>query len=247
MKRIMVGLLFVLSCALLRAQSGNLNIYWIDVEGGAATLIVSPTGESLLVDTGNPAPDNRDAKRIFQATQQAGIRKIDYLLTTHFHGDHIGGAPALAKMIPIEHFLDHGDSIEAQDPRGGPIWEAYKTLAAGKRTTMHAGDKLPVKGLDAVVVSADGHAIASPVNGGGPNPLCQNAEVPKRDTTENQRSVGILLTFGKFKFVDLGDLTRDIEMELACPVNKLGTITLFQATHTVFSTIFQARRRTCWQ
>jgi beta-lactamase superfamily II metal-dependent hydrolase len=223
-----------LASVTLHAQSGNLNIYWIDVEGGASTLIVAPTGESLLVDTGNPTPDDRDARRIYQATQQAGLKKIDYLLITHFHGDHIGGAPALAKMIPIEHFLDHGDSIEAQDPRSGPAWEAYKALAAGKRTTMHPGDKLPVKGLDGIVVSANGQAIAAPINHGAANPLCQNAEVPKRDTTENERSVGFLLTYGKFKFLDLGDLTRDIEMELACPVNKLGTVNLFQATHHGF-------------
>lgn len=232
MNRILVALVFW--CAALHAQSGNLNIYWIDVEGGAATLIVSPSGQSLLVDTGNPAPDNRDAKRIFEATKQAGIKKIDYVLTTHFHGDHVGGAPALAKMIPIEHFLDHGDSVETEDPRAAALWEAYKTLAAGKRTTMHPGDKLPVAGLDAIVVSANAQAIQNPINGGGPNPLCQGAAIPKRDTTENERSVGFLLTFGKFKFLDLGDLTRDIEMELACPVNKLGTVTLFQATHHGF-------------
>ena len=175
MKPILAGLLLVLGCAALRAQSGNLNIYWIDVEGGGATLIVSPAGESLLVDTGNPTPDDRDAKRIFEAAQQAGIKKIDYLLITHFHGDHVGGAPALAKMIPIEHFLDHGDSIEAADPRSGGPWAAYKTLAQGKRTTMHPGDKLPVKGLDAIVVAANAEAIKNPINGGGPNPLCQNA------------------------------------------------------------------------
>src|SRR5450755_2951133 len=145
MKRILFGFLLVLGCMALQAQSGNLNIYWVDVEGGGATLIVTPEGQSLLVDTGNPTPDDRDAKRIFAATQTAGLKKIDYLLITHFHGDHVGGAPALAKLIPIEHFLDHGDSIEAADPRSGPAWQAYKTLAAGKRTTVHPGDKLPFK------------------------------------------------------------------------------------------------------
>jgi competence protein ComEC len=195
---------------------------------------VTPSGQSLLVDTGNPAPDDRDAKRIFQTAQQAGLNKIDYLIITHFHGDHAGGAPALAKMIPIEHYLDHGDSIEAGDQRSGPAWEAYKALAAGKRTTLKPGDKLPLKGVDAVVVAANAQTIASPLNGGGPNPLCANAPRPDRDKTENERSVGFLLTYGKFKFLDLGDLTRDIEMELACPVNKLGTVTLFQATHHGF-------------
>jgi competence protein ComEC len=231
MYRILAGLF--ISCALLCAQSGNLNIYWIDVEGGGSTLIVTPAGQSLLVDTGNPSPVDRDAKRIFEATKQAGISKIDYLLTTHFHGDHVGGAPALAKMIPIEHFLDHGDSVETGG-RGGPIWEAYKTLSAGNRTILKPGDKLPIKGLEAIVVSSNGEVIAKPINKGGPNPLCKDVAKPEHDATENERSAGILLTYGKFKFLDLGDLTRDMEMELACPVNKLGTVTLFQASHHGF-------------
>ena len=228
-KFILVGLL---ACGL---QARNLDIYWVDVEGGGATLIVTPEGQSLLVDTGNPAPDDRDARRIFQAAQKAGLKKIDYLMITHFHGDHVGGAPALAKLIPIEHFLDHGDSIEAQDPRSGSAWAAYKTVSAGKRTTLKPGDKLPLKGLDAVVVSSNGQIIAAPVNGGGAaNPNCAGAVQHPADKTENQRSAGILLTYGKFKFLDLGDLTWDVEMQLACPANKLGTVTLFQATHHGF-------------
>lgn len=228
-KFILVGLL---ACGL---QARNLDIYWVDVEGGGATLIVTPERQSLLVDTGNPAPDDRDAKRIFQAAQKAGLKKIDYLMITHFHGDHVGGVPALAKLIPIEHFLDHGDSIEAQNPRGGETWAAYKTVAAGKRTTLKPGDKLPLKGVDATVISSNGQIIASPVNGGGSaNPNCASAVQHPPDTTENQRSAGILLTYGKFKFLDLGDLTWDIEMQLACPANKLGTVTLFQATHHGF-------------
>jgi competence protein ComEC len=228
-KFILVGLL---ACGL---QARNLDIYWVDVEGGGATLIVTPEGQSLLVDTGNPAPDDRDAKRIFQAAQKAGLKKIDYLMITHFHGDHVGGVPALAKLIPIEHFLDHGDSIEAQDPRSGPAWTAYKTIAAGKRTTLKPGDKLPLKGLDATVVASNGQIISAPVNGGGAaNPNYAGAVQHPADTTENQRSAGILLTYGKFKFLDLGDLTWDIEMQLACPANKLGTVTLFQATHHGF-------------
>jgi beta-lactamase superfamily II metal-dependent hydrolase len=233
MKKII--LFALLTCGLaLSLQARNLDIYWVDVEGGGATLIVTPDGQSLLVDTGNPAPDDRDAKRIFEAAQKAGLKKIDYVLITHFHGDHVGGAPALAKLIPIDHFLDHGDSIETQG-RGGEVWEAYKTVAAGKRTTLKPGDKLPLKGVDALVVSSNGQIIAKPVKGAGAaNPYCEGAVQKPADTTENQRSAGILLTYGKFKFLDLGDLTWDIEMQLACPVNKLGTVTLFQATHHGF-------------
>lgn len=221
-------------CAPLTAQTKNLDIYWIDTEGGGATLIVTPAGESLLVDTGNPSPEDRDAKRIFDVTKVAGLKKIDYLVTTHFHGDHAGGAPALAKLIPIGKFFDHGDSIEAQDQRGKPIWDAYEALARGKRTTLKPGDKLPLKGLETLVISANGQTIPSTVKGGGPNSFCSNAQGKPADTTENQRSVGFLLTFGRFKFADFGDLTWDKEMELACPANKLGTVTLFQATHHGF-------------
>src|SRR5579864_6606839 len=151
MTRSLIIALALLTSA-LTASARNLEIYWIDVEGGGATLIVTPQGQSLLVDTGNPTPDDRDAKRIFEATKQAGLKKIDYLLITHFHGDHVGGVPALAKMIPIEHFLDHGDSVETENLERRTVWEAYKAVAAGKRTTLKPGDKLPVKGLDALVV-----------------------------------------------------------------------------------------------
>ena len=220
----------------LTAQARNLDIYWTDVEGGAATLIVTPEGQSLLVDTGWASADDRDAKRIFQTTQKAGLKKIDYLLITHYHGDHVGGVPALAKLIPIEHFLDHGESVEAQHPRWGKDWAAYQPVVAGKRTILKPGDKLPLKGLDVVVVSANAQVIAMPLKGAGAaNPYCEGAQQKPPDKTENQRSVGFLLTYGKFKFLDLGDLTWDMEMQLACPVNKIGTVTLFQATHHGFT------------
>jgi competence protein ComEC len=247
MKRQFPSLLVsLLLCVGLSAQSKNLDIYWIDTEGGGATLIGTPTGESLLVDTGNPSPENRDARRIFEVAKLAGIKKIDSLVTTHFHGDHAGGAPALAKMIPIGHFYDHGDSIEAQDERGKPIWDAYEALARGKRTTLKPGDKLPLKGVETLVVSANGQTIASAVKGGGPNSYCSNAQQKPADTTENQRSVGFILTYGKFKFADFGDLTWDKEMELACPVNKLGTVTLFQATHHGFVNDFSGAPAHVW-
>jgi len=208
----------------------DLEIYFIDVEGGAATLMVTPAGESLLADTGNARPDDRDAKRIYAAAQLAGLQKLDYVLITHFDSDHVGGAPALAKMIPVGRFLDHGDSIETTRPQDSARWKAYLAVAEGKRTTMHPGDRIPLKGVEARVVSSNGEVLAKPINGGKANPLCQGAEQKPPDTTENGRSLGFLLTFGKFKFLDLGDLTWDKEMELACPVNKVGTVTLYQPT-----------------
>lgn len=210
----------------------RLNIYWIDVEGGAATLLVTPDGQSLLADTGNPG--DRDAKRIFEVAQKAGLKKIDFLLTTHFHSDHVGGVAALVKLIEIDRFLDHGDSIETQNPGDAQRWESYKVLSTGKRTILKPGDKLPLNAVDGLIVSSNGQTLERALKGGEENAFCKDAQQKDPDRTENQRSLGFLLTYGRFKFLDLGDLTWDKEMELSCPVNKLGTVTLMQATHHGF-------------
>src|SRR4051794_16841758 len=216
---------------LVGAEPKGLQIYFVDVEGGAATLIVNQAGESLLADAGNATPDDRDAKRIYRATQQLGLTKIDYLLITHFDSDHVGGASALAGMIPIGKFLDHGDSIETQAAQAAQRWQAYLSVAAGKRESLKPGDRIPWKGGEILVVSSNGHVLSKAVNGGKANKaLCAQAEQKAPDQTENGRSLGFLLSFGRFKFLDLGDLTWDTEMELACPVNKLGTVSLYQPT-----------------
>jgi beta-lactamase superfamily II metal-dependent hydrolase len=216
-------------------QARDLEIYWTDVEGGGSTLIVSPSGQALLVDTGFSGNDDRDAKRIAETVKAAGLKKIDILEITHFHGDHIGGAAALSKVVPIGRFYDHGDSIEANTDKGASLYDGYKALAGGNRITVKPGDKIPIKDLDINIVSANGEVISKAINGGGPNEFCKGAQTKPEDKTENSRSVGFLLTYGKFKFLDLGDLTWDREMMLACPVNKIGTVTLFQATHHGFS------------
>jgi beta-lactamase superfamily II metal-dependent hydrolase len=225
----------VTAVALLPAQSRNLDIYWIDTEGGAATLIVTPSGQSMLVDTGNPGPDDRDPKRIFDVTKAIGLQKIDILVTTHYHGDHVGGAPALARMIPISKFYDHGDSIEASNsPQTAKLWQDYQKVSEGKRVVVKPGDEIPLKDVNVTVVTANGEVIAKPINGGRANDYCKDAQQKETDKTENGRSTGFLLTYGKFKFLDVGDLTWDREMMLACPVNLVGTVTLFQATHHGF-------------
>jgi competence protein ComEC len=218
--------LFLVAAWSLAAQTRPLDIYWIDVEGGAATLIVSPTGESLLIDTGWTVGD-RDAKRIYAATQEAGLKRIDHLLISHFHADHVGGLAALSKMISIGRFFDHGDAIEPQNQQ----WlDSYKAASAGKRTIVKPGDAIPVKGVRTLVVSSDERVLATAINGGGGNPLCTDAEQKAPVAPENQRTVGVLLTYGKFKFLDLIDLDWEKEMELACPVNKLGQVTLYQSS-----------------
>src|SRR5262245_18597197 len=226
MLRFLLPALVLVSSGVLNAQSRNLELYWIDVEGGAATLIVSPSGESMLFDTGFEA-DDRDARRIYAATRQAGLKKIDYLVISHYHADHVGGLSALSKMIPIGRFYGRGDEIEPVNQK----WlDSYKTASAGKRTVVKPGDHIPIKGLQALVVSSDQKLLTTPLEGGGPNPLCASAEQKAPAGPENQSMVGMLLTYGKFKFLALIDLDWEKEMELVCPVNKLGTVTLYQSS-----------------
>jgi beta-lactamase superfamily II metal-dependent hydrolase len=212
-----------------------LRIYFVDVEGGQATLFVTPAKRSLLIDTGWPGGGGRDADRIVAAAKLAGISKIDYVLITHFHMDHVGGVPQLAGRIPIGTFIDHGENRESTDAPTVQVWKAYRDLLAGgkyKHITAKPGDVLPVKGIHAVVASADGAVIDSPLPGAGEeNPACKNAEQYPADQTENLRSVGTVITFGNLRILDLGDLTHDKEMELMCPRNKLGKIDIYVVSH----------------
>jgi competence protein ComEC len=172
------------------AQSGKLSMYWIDTEGGAATLIVSPSGESSLIDTGFPNGD-RDAKRIFAAAQQAGLNYIDHLVISHWHGDHEGGLAAFSKMMPISKFYDHSDTASPEDQ---VRLDDYKAVAGSKRVIVKPGGKIPMKDLDVLVVTSDQKLLANPVNGGGPNPLCANAPRLAPAAPENLRTVGLLLS-----------------------------------------------------
>jgi len=218
---------WLVSSVLLGASSPNLEIYWIDVEGGASTLFVSPSGESMLVDTGYEIGD-RDAKRIYAAAQQAGLKKIDFVVISHYHADHAGGLPALSKMIPLGHIFGRSDEeLEKQNEK----WRNNVTTAAGgKRIIVKPGDAIPIKGFQALVVASDAKVLAKPVKGGGgANPLCADAEQKAPAGPENQRMVGLLLTFGKFKMLNLADLDWEREMALVCPVNQVGPITLYHS------------------
>jgi beta-lactamase superfamily II metal-dependent hydrolase len=217
------------------ASPKGLQIYFVDVEGGQSTLFVTPEGKSLLIDTGWPDNNGRDAGRIAAAAKDAKISKIDFVLITHFHDDHVGGAPQLTAKVPVGTFIDHGENRETNGEGGKKVFAAYQQLLATgkyKHITAKPGEVLPVTGMQVRVVSADGELIERPLPGGGKeNANCANAPKPPIDDTENPRSLGTLITFGKLRILDLGDLTGDKEMALMCPMNKIGAVDIYVASH----------------
>jgi competence protein ComEC len=212
-----------------------LRAFFVDVEGGQATLFVTPAGESLLIDTGWPGNDGRDADRIAGIVKKVGIQKIDYVLLTHFHIDHAGGFPQLVARIPVGEVFDHGDNRETTDAQTVEVWKAYQEVLAReklKRVTLKPGDNLPIRGMRVTVLSSDGAVIDHPLPGAGQeNNACQSAEKYRADQTENARSLGTIITFGNLRILDLGDLTQDKERELVCPKNKIGTVDILVVSH----------------
>src|SRR5213595_477546 len=188
-----------------------LDIHFIDVEGGQATLLVSPSGQSMLVDTGWPGFEGRDADRIIAATKLAGVQQIDYLVITHYHRDHVGGVSQLADRIKIANFIDHGDNMEDADQTrtGYNEYLAVISKMHGKRLTVKPSDRIPMSGIDVQVLTAARQHINHPLPGGGQsNSFCASEPAPPEDPTENSASLGVLVTYGKFRFLDLGDLTK---------------------------------------
>ncbi|MGA8152065.1 MAG: MBL fold metallo-hydrolase [Terriglobales bacterium] len=228
-----VGLI-ALSAALMTCARGDsakpLRIYFIDVEGGQSTLVVSPSGKSLLIDTGWPG--GRDADRIVRAAKDAGLKQIDYLVITHFHEDHVGGVPDLVSRIKVGTFVDHGAEAEDSDD-ARKLYDTYqKTIEHSSRVVVKPGEGLPFPDLKLEFVTAAGQTITSPLPGAGEaNPYCYSEAPPLADATENSQSVGMLISYGKFRFLDLGDLTKIKQLPFMCPDNLLGTVSLYLTTH----------------
>jgi len=214
----------------VQGKDKPLRIYFIDVEGGQSTLVVSPSGKSVLIDTGWAG--SRDADRIASAAKDAGLKQIDYVVITHFHPDHAGGVPELVKRLKVSTFVDHGsdteDSAKARD-----LYSAYqKAIEHSSRVVIKPEQGLPFPDLKLEFVAAAGETITDPLPGAGEaNPYCYSEAPAPPDSTENSQSIGLLITYGKFRFLDLGDLTKIKQMSMICPNNLLGTVSLYLTTH----------------
>jgi len=232
---IVSGWLATFAGAQTKTAEKTLDIYVIDTEGGLAALYISPAGESLLIDTGNPG--GRDTDRIMEAVHSAGIQQIDHLILTHYHVDHVGGLQELAQRIPIKHFIDHGASVEPREQVAG-FQAMYAEMAArAQHTVVKPGDRIPFAGADVEVVTSAGQVLKTPIRGapgaGKPNPAC--AGFKPRDESrvdpENHQAVGVVIAYGKFRTVNLGDFTYNREQELMCPNNPIGTVDVYLTSH----------------
>ncbi len=224
--------MLLLASVILAVAQKPLDIYFMDMEGGHATLYVSPSGQSMLIDTGSPG--DRDVDRIMAVLEAAGVKQIDYMVLSHYHGDHVGGLEALAKRIPIKHYVDHGPSVEPREQVPG-FQKIYADLyEKAPRTIVKPGDKIPVAGLDITVVTSANQVLKKPMAGAGKaNPAC--AAFQPRDESrvdpDNPQSVGLVIANGKFRTINLADFTWNSEKELMCPNNPIGTVDLYLTSH----------------
>jgi len=231
MRRLLLIACLAFLSAPLRA-AGTLDVYFIDVEGGQSTLFVTPSGESMLVDTGWPNFNGRDAERIAKVAHAAGVSRINYLVVTHYHMDHVGGVPQLADLLPVGTYVDHGRSVESGKEADDLFHDYVHARDRASHLIVRAGDSVPIEDIRVRVVASTGQGILRPLPGAGkPNPYCEDVKRREADPSENAQSIGMLITFGDFRMIDLGDLTWNKELELVCPDNKLGTVDVYLSTH----------------
>jgi len=222
-----------LAASRVASQTGPpLHVTFIDVEGGQATLLVTASGEAMLIDAGYQGFNDRDADRIAAEARRAGVSRIDHMVVTHYHRDHVGGVPALAARIPIGTFVDHGPSVEKGE-QPDALFGAYQTVRQkGRHILVKPGDRLPIAGLDVWIVSSAGELLRQPLpDAGDANPLCSGFSAQEDDPSENARSVGMMIGYGRFRLLNLGDLTWNKEHSLACPRDLLGPVDVYLTTH----------------